>query len=123
MSFYRTLIAAIAAVVIASPIFATSANQASHEAAAPVSATQNSTEQTASAEQAAPEADKVNVNAATAKQLMKVRGLSGSKAKAIVAYRKKHGNFKSLDELAKVKGFTKMKADQLKSIQDQLSLS
>lgn len=53
---------------------------------------------------------------------MKVKGINASKARAIVAYRKKHGDFKSTDDLAKVKGFTKMKPDQLKAIQDQLSV-
>jgi competence protein ComEA len=53
---------------------------------------------------------------------MKVKGINASKARAIVAYRKKHGNFKTLDDLAKVKGFTKMKSNDLQAIQDQLTV-
>src|SRR5688572_28612733 len=48
--------------------------------------------------------DKVDLNKATAKQLMKVKGMSASKAKAVVSYRKKHGDFKSVDDLKNVKG-------------------
>ena len=65
---------------------------------------------------------KVNINKASVKELMKIKGINASKAKAIVAYRKKHGNFKSLDDLSKVKGFTKMKASSMKTMQDQLSV-
>jgi len=64
---------------------------------------------------------KVDVNKATAKELSKVKGLSMGKAKAIVAYRKKHGDFKSLDELKDVRGFKKMNDETMKQIQDQLT--
>jgi competence protein ComEA len=54
---------------------------------------------------------------------MAVKGLSASKARAIISYRKQHGDFKSLDDLKQVKGFSKLSDDQLKSIQDQLTIS
>lgn len=128
MSFYRTILAAVAAVAIASPVFAddtattttgttdttTTATQPTDPNAA--SSTTTTTEQTTTT------TDKVDINKATAKDLMKVKGLNASKARAIVAYRKKHGDFKSTDELANVKGFKKMKPEMMKEITDQLSV-
>ncbi|MBV9575116.1 MAG: helix-hairpin-helix domain-containing protein [Gammaproteobacteria bacterium] len=132
MSFYRTLLAAVAAVAIASPVFADETANATqnpaNEAAAPAAqqvADNSSTQPTATtgAEQNTPAAEsKVNLNKASAKELTKVKGINASKAKAIVAYRKKHGDFKSIEDLKKVKGFTKIKSDSLKSIEDQLDI-
>ncbi|HEX2549814.1 MAG TPA: helix-hairpin-helix domain-containing protein [Gammaproteobacteria bacterium] len=65
---------------------------------------------------------KINLNSATIKDLMRLKGLNRANAKNILTYRKKHGDFKSLDDLKLVKGFKKIKADQLKLIQDQLTL-
>jgi len=65
---------------------------------------------------------KVNLNTATVKELVKVKGLNAAKAKAIVAFRKKHGDFKSISELNQVKGFKKMKDTDLKKITDQLEI-
>lgn len=65
---------------------------------------------------------KVNINTAAIKDLMEVKGMSRVKAKNIITYRKKHGNFKSLDELKLVKGFQKIKDENLKLIQGQLSI-
>ena len=54
--------------------------------------------------QAAP----VDINSADAKAIAKVmKGVGIKKAKAIVAYRNKHGKFKSVEELSKVKGIGK----------------
>jgi len=123
MSFYRTLLAALAAVVIASPVFAddttgTSSDQTGTGATSTTTSSETTTTTSSSTEQGA----KINLNTATASELMKVKGLNASKARAIVSYRKKNGNFKSLDDLANVKGFKKIKPDTLKSIQDQLSV-
>lgn len=57
----------------------------------------------------------VNINTADAAVLEKVVGLGPAKAKAIVSYREKHGNFKSIDDLSNVQGigpklFEKVKA-------------
>jgi competence protein ComEA len=118
MSFYRTLLAALAAVVIASPVFAE--DMATTDATAPAAeATQASTD---AAAPAAMTDAKVNVNKASVKELVKVKGLNASKARAIVAYRKKNGDFKSVEDLAKVKGMKKMKAEDLKAIEDQLTV-
>jgi len=55
----------------------------------------------------------VNINTATEAELEAVRGIGPSKAKAIVAHRQKYGNFKSLDELEMVKGFSKASVTKL----------
>ena len=65
---------------------------------------------------------KINLNTATIKDLMRLKGLNRAKAKNILTYRTKHGGFKSLDDLKFVKGFKKIKMDQLKLIQDQLTI-
>lgn len=47
----------------------------------------------------------VNLNKAGAKEIAKaLKGIGIKKAKAIVAYREKHGEFKAVEELASVKG-------------------
>jgi len=47
----------------------------------------------------------VNLNKAGAKEIAKaLTGIGIKKAKAIVAYREKHGDFKAVEELASVKG-------------------
>ncbi len=82
--------------------------------------TQNAGQNTSKATQTEVIPTKVNVNTATIKDLMRLKGLNRAKAKNILTYRQKHGSFKSLDDLKLVKGFKKMKSDQLKIIQDQL---
>lgn len=116
MSFYRTFIAAVAAMGLATAVLAddtttTTTTQTSGNAT--VSQASDST----NAEQS-----KINLNTATAKELQKVKGVNSSKAKAIVSYRKKHGEFKSLDDLKQVAGFKKMNEQTLKDIQDQLTI-
>lgn len=47
----------------------------------------------------------VNINKAEAKEIAKVlKGVGLKKAQAIVNYRKKHGSFKAIEEVASVKG-------------------
>lgn len=113
MSFYRSLLAAVAAAALISPVFAA-------DEAQPNSAQGTEMQQQASSDQSTMQ--KVNLNKASAKELMKVKGLNAAKARAIVAYRKKHGDFKSTDDLMNVKGFKKMKSETVKEIQDQLSV-
>jgi competence protein ComEA len=119
MSFYRTLLATLAAVAIASPVFADDTTTTTGTTGNDTTATQTTaTDQGMTGTEA-----KININTATAKQLMTVKGINSSKARAIVTYRKKHGNFKSLNDLNKVKAFTKMNSTDLKAIQDQLTTS
>ena len=56
----------------------------------------------------------VDLNSATPSQLESVKGIGPAKAKAIAEYRDKHGAFKSLDELANVKGFGKASVAKFK---------
>ncbi len=46
----------------------------------------------------------VNINTANVQQLTELNGVGEAKAKAIVAYRDEHGAFKSIEQLANVKG-------------------
>lgn len=112
--FYRYLLAGLFAMMITSSVFAA---DVSPQNTTDTSATAQKTDtSTAAAE------NKVNLNQASAKELMKVKGINASKARAIVRYRKKHGDFKSVEDLSKVRGFSRMKATKLKKIQDQLTL-
>ena len=126
MSFYRKLIAAVAAMGLATAVFAADENTQSSadETAAPqaVTTTAEATTTTTATESTTTTQEKVNVNTASAKDLMKVKGLNSAKAKAIVSYRKKHGEFKSLDELKQVKGFKKMNEKSMQDLQDQLTV-
>ena len=50
-------------------------------------------------------AEKININTATAEQISSVMtGVGESKAKAIVDYRRTHGNFNSIEALENVDG-------------------
>ncbi len=50
-------------------------------------------------------AEKININTANAEQIStSMTGIGENKAKAIVEYRKTHGNFKSIQELENVDG-------------------
>lgn len=50
-------------------------------------------------------AEAVNINTASAQAIAKnLKGVGIKKAQAIVVYRKKHGNFKTIESLSKVKG-------------------
>jgi competence ComEA-like helix-hairpin-helix protein len=114
MSFYRAMLAAVAAIAIAAPAFAddTVSTTGTDSTTTTTTTTSTSTEQTT----------KVDLNKASVSELMKVKGLNRSKAKAIVSYRQKNGDFKSTDDLVNVKGFKKLDSSKLKEIQDQLTI-
>lgn len=61
----------------------------------------------------------VDINTASQADLESVKGLGPVKAKAIIEYRNKHGMFKSVEELANVKGIG---AGILKQLGDQVSV-
>jgi competence protein ComEA len=65
-------------------------------------------------------AAQINLNTATAAQLEALNGVGAAKAAAIVAYRDAHGGFKSVDELAKVKGIGEKTVDKNR---DQLTVA
>lgn len=55
----------------------------------------------------------VNVNSADAATLaQELKGIGAVKAQAIVEYRQKHGPFRSIDELAQVKGISQKLIDR-----------
>ena len=114
MSFYRTFIAVVATMGLATSVFAA-------DEVASKNLAENTQAQEAPAAAAADQA-KVNLNTATAKELMKIKGLSGAKAKAIVSYRKKHGDFKTLEALKEVKSLKKMNEKNMQAVQDQLTI-
>ncbi|WP_350281989.1 helix-hairpin-helix domain-containing protein [Nitrosomonas sp.] len=61
----------------------------------------------------------VDINTASQADLESVKGLGPIKAKAIIEYRNQHGMFKSVEELANVKGIG---AGILKRLGDQVSV-
>ncbi|MEO8486944.1 MAG: helix-hairpin-helix domain-containing protein [Betaproteobacteria bacterium] len=56
----------------------------------------------------------VNLNTASRDELVTVPGIGPAKAQAIVEHRKVHGPFKSVDDLAKVKGFREKLVERLR---------
>ncbi len=126
MSFYRLLAVTVAALGLATSAFAAEnalAPAADNASPAPQAMqVADTTQSTTTSTTTTTTTDKVDVNKATARELMKVKGLTIGKAKAIVSYRKKHGDFKSLDELKAVKGFKSIHEDKMKEIQDQLTV-
>ena len=136
MSFYRNLFVSLAAAAVISPVFAdetaTQTQQAganakpgiSQQQPAQASDQQASGKATlasnASAANPADAAAKINLNKATVKELLTVKGINKSQARAIVAYRKKHGDFKSMDELNQVRSFKNKPLD--KTTEERLSI-
>ncbi len=66
------------------------------------------------AEAEEPSDGRINLNTATAEQLMTLPGIGSSKAESIIAYREEHGAFKDIKELMQIPGikegvFSKLK--------------
>ena len=57
----------------------------------------------------------LNINTATQSELEAVKGVGPTKAQSIIAYREANGNFKSLDDLDKVKGFGKASIEKIRT--------
>jgi comEA protein len=56
----------------------------------------------------------VNINTASAAQLIQLPGIGSSYAERIIAYRTEHKRFKNVNELGNVKGIGKKRLDQLR---------
>ena len=53
---------------------------------------------------AAAEDAKININTASANELLKLSQIGEKKAEAIVVYRDEHGSFTAIEDITKVKG-------------------
>ncbi|MGH7885728.1 MAG: ComEA family DNA-binding protein [Thermodesulfobacteriota bacterium] len=58
--------------------------------------------------------EKVNINSATAEQLLEIPGVGESTAASIIEKRKELGGFKALDDLLQVKGIGEKKLEKMK---------
>jgi competence protein ComEA len=54
----------------------------------------------------------VNINTADAKTLLELKGIGSKRAQTIISYREQNGPFKSVDDLAHVKGIGKKTVEQ-----------
>lgn len=62
----------------------------------------------------------VNINTATKEELTTLKGIGEKKAQAIIDYRKKNGDFKTVDDLEKVEGIG---PGTMKQIRAQISVT
>lgn len=53
----------------------------------------------------------ININTADKETLMSIKGIGERRAMAIIQYRNEHGPFKSIDQLADIKGIGKVLVD------------
>ncbi|MGL4207630.1 MAG: ComEA family DNA-binding protein [Aeromonadaceae bacterium] len=49
---------------------------------------------------------RLNINTASAEQLMELKGIGKKKAEAIISWRTEHGKFASIEQLAEVNGIS-----------------
>ena len=62
------------------------------------------------------DADKININTASAEELSAIKGIGDSKAANIVKYREENGSFKTVDDLLKVHGIAQKKLDSIREL-------
>lgn len=125
MSFYRTVLAIVAAAAIVTPAFADDTATTQGTSDQTQGQTYGQPADATNAQQIATtdSSTKIDLNTASTKELMTVKGIDASKARAIVAYRKKHGNFTNTNDLFKVRGFSKLKTDTINQIINQVSVN
>ena len=63
---------------------------------------------------------KININTATAEELDRLPGIGPAKSKAIIDYRNQNGNFKTIEDIQKVKG---IKAGEFSKITDFIKVT
>ena len=80
------------------------ADKAMEEKKAAPAATKAAGDTKAKAQDAAAPKLMVNINTATKDELKALKGIGDTRAQDIIDYRKKNGDFKSIDDLEKVKG-------------------
>jgi len=57
---------------------------------------------------------KININTATADELMQLSGIGAVKAQAIIDYRKKNGKFTKIDDITNVSGIGEKTLDKIR---------
>lgn len=60
--------------------------------------------------------NKININSATAPQLMTLPGIGESRAKDIIAYRQKNGTFKDISDIKNISGIKDAAFDKIKDL-------
>jgi len=58
----------------------------------------------------------ININTADKELLMSIKGIGEKRAEAIIAYREKNGPFKTVDQLAEIKGVGKFFVDSNREV-------
>ena len=66
---------------------------------------------------------KLNINTANVKELSNIKGMNVARAKMIVRYRNHHGLFKDVQELRKLRAFTKLSDEQFATLVANLTTS
>jgi competence protein ComEA len=58
--------------------------------------------------------EKINLNQADVQSLIQIKGIGKKKAMLIIQYRQKHGIFRSVDDLIKVRGIGTKRLEKIK---------
>lgn len=64
--------------------------------------------------QDSPDSEKINLNTADVDRLMTLSGIGEARAKAIIAYRERHGGFQNIEDIMKIEGIKEKLFDKIK---------
>lgn len=64
--------------------------------------------------QDSPDSGKVNLNTADVNRLMTLSGIGEARAKAIIAYRERHGGFQNIEDIKQIEGIKEKLFDKIK---------